>query len=485
MNAVATRISDATLAGLSDFLVKEIGLLFPRERWSGLERGMIAAAGQFGFEEVGDCIKWLLSAPLTRQQIEILAGVLTVGETYFFRDPRSFQLLEQEILPELVRTRRGPDQRLRIWSAGCSSGEEAYSVAILLHRLLPDLQNWKVTILASDINPAALGKGMAGVYGKWSFRGAPPWLKSYFKPEAEGLFRLTDHIRRMVSFQYLNLAEDSYPSLYSNTNAMDIILCRNVLMYFAPEIARTVVGKLHRALVPGGWLIVGPAENTRVGYEPLEPVSFDGATLYRKQATPYLEPLPSAAPAIGEPPEKSAEPAVKPSLASAEALYRQGECTEAAALVKTLFPGATMPVDAMILLVRCHANRGELSLALELCDAALGREKLDPELHFLRAEILQEQGRGDEALTSLHHALYLDPKLVLAHFALGNLSLWSDRTEKARKHFNNALALLDGFAPDEILPGSEGITAGRLKEIIRQTAIPGSERQAGRQRRVP
>ena len=467
------RLSDAMLAGLSDFLVREMGLLFPRERWSDLERGMVAVTREFGFAEVDDCIEWLLSAHLTRRQVETLAGYLTVGETYFFRDPRSFELLEREVLPGILRSRRGKDQRLRIWSAGCSTGEEAYSIAILLHRLLPDLDKWKVTILASDINPAALRKGMAGVYGKWSFRGAPSWLRTlYFKPEAEGRFRVADRIRPMVSFEYLNLAQDSYPSLYSNTNAMDIIMCRNVLMYFAPETARSVVAKLHRSLVPGGWLIAGPAELTRVGGEPLEPVNFEGATLFRKQEPHLEEPVESTLPVGGMEPEKSDQPRPRSPREAAESLYRQGRHAEAAALLMALYPADGMPTDAMALLIRCHANRGELSLALELCGTALAREKLDPALHFIRAEILQEQGRDGEALASLNHALYLDPKLVLAHFALGNISLWSGRPEKAHKHFENALALLERSGPDEILPYSEGMTAGRLREIILFTNMP-------------
>jgi len=246
-------ISEITLHRLSAFLAKETGLLFPEERWSDLERKIAAAAQQFGFSDPRECIRWLLSAPITRQQIEILAGFLTVGETYFLRDPGTLEVVEQEILPELLRSRRGQDRRLRIWSAGCSTGEEAYSIAILLHRLLPDLKNWNITILATDINPAALNRGMAGIYGKWSFRNTPPWFrKRYFSAEAEERFRVIEEIRRLVRFEYLNLAEDSYPSLFSNTNAMDMIFCRNVLMYFTPEMTERVVGKLHRSLVDKG-----------------------------------------------------------------------------------------------------------------------------------------------------------------------------------------------------------------------------------------
>ena len=470
------RLNEPTLTRLSGFLAREMGLMFPRERWSDLERGMIPAAKAFGFAAVEECIAWLLSAHLTRRQIEILAAFLTIGETYFFRDPRVFEVLEQQILPELLRARRGGDQRLRLWSAGCASGEEAYSIAIVLHRLVRDLDQWNLFILATDINAAALAKGRGGVYGDWSFRNAPAWLKEhYFTREGEGHYQVIAPVRRMVSFEYLNLAEDSYPSLYSNSNAMDVIMCRNVLMYFAPEMAHMVVDKLNRALVQGGWLIVSPTEHARIAAEPLEPVSFDGAILYRKEAPPYQPP--EVAPPLPEAEAVQTTPVTAKSLECAETMYGKGEYHEAAALLSALYDGAVIPVGPMTLLIRCHANRGELDAALELCDATLEREKMDPALHFLRAEILQEKGRSEEALDSLNRALYLDPELVLAHFVLGNLCIWSGRPEKARKHFRNAL--LERYQPDDILPDSEGMTAARVREIIRSTMPDASPSSTG------
>ena len=494
---MSQRISDATLSNLSAFLAKEMGMLFPRERWSDLEKAMAAAAPKFGFDEAQECIRWLLSAPLTRRQIETLAGLLTVGETYFLRDPRSFEILEREILPALLGARRGKEQRLRIWSAGCSSGEEPYSIAILLRRLIPDIKQWNVTILATDINPAALQKAMDGVYGKWSFRGTPPWFQElYFTSEAEGRFRVAEPIRRMVSFEYLNLADDSYPSLATNTNAMDIILCRNVLMYLTPETVHKVVGKLQRSLVDNGWLIVGPVEYS--AYEPLETVRFGTATFYRKSAPNPQEPqdiIPEPEATVKGSPEPSLAQAAPPRAAveaaaagvpaaaqssyeAASALYRQGLYPRAAAMLRESRDRENMPAQAMSLLIRCNANQGRLTEALRLCDQAVARDRLDPSLYYLRAEILQEQGMIEEARVSLRRALYLDPKLVLAHFSLGNLTLWRGNPEKAWKHFENALALLHDLAAEEILAGSEGMTAGRLREIIlRITARP---KDAGR-----
>lgn len=473
---MSERLKEATLARLSSFLSKEIGMTFPRERWRDLERGVAAVAGEFGYASAEECAVRLPSSHLTRRQVETLAAFLTVGETYFFRDPRLFEVLEEEVLPEIISRRRGRERCLRLWSAGCSTGEEAYSLAILLHRLVHDPGGWRVTILATDINTAALAKGRSATYGNWSFRHAPSWLKErYFEKSGEGGYRVVEPVRRLVTFEYLNLAEDAYPSLYSNTNAMDVIMCRNVLMYFAPEMAQSVVVKLGRALVPNGWLAVSPTEHARVQTEPFVPVRFGGAVLYRK-AEPHMEESGAgAAAAVGAveaepgptaPPPLSSPP---PTLETAEELYRKGECGEAARVLGELYGDAVMPVNAAVLLIRCHANRGALDEAISLCDKVLATEKLDPALHCLRAEILQEQGRVEEAVRALHRAIYLDPKLILAHLGLGNLYLWSGREATARKHFENALGELAVMAPDAVVPGSEGVTAARMREIIRYT----------------
>ena len=241
-------LPDAVLSAVSEFMGTQLGLYFPRERWGDLERGISAAARDFEFPDTQACVRWLVSSPLTRNHVEVLASHLTIGETYFFREQRSLEVLEQKILPELLRARGEGERRLRVWSAGCSTGEEAYSIAMLLDRLIPDPQAWNVTILATDINARSLSKAAAGVYGEWSFRGAPEWIKSrYFKPLDKVRFELQPRIRSRVTFVHLNLADDIYPSLLNNTNAMDVILCRNVLMYFTSHQVRKVIRNLRHA----------------------------------------------------------------------------------------------------------------------------------------------------------------------------------------------------------------------------------------------
>lgn len=448
------RPPDLLLAQLSEFLAAQIGLHFPQERYGDLLRGVGAAARELGHASVEACIHWLLASPLSRRQVEILASHLTVGETYFFRETRSFEILEERILSDLIRARGDAERRLRIWSAGCCTGEEPYSIAMLLDRLIPDIEEWNITILATDINPEFLRKAAEGVYGDWSFRGTPAWLRDrYFRRKKNGRFEIRPSLRKRVTFSYLNLADDAYPSLSNNTNAMDVIFCRNVLMYFTPAQAKKVADKLHRSLVDGGWLMVSPTETSNSLFSRFSAVGFPGAVLYRKAAGaeprviatwhPASAPLPLPEPlylASPMPPQEAPPEPVRPAAA----------------------PGDAPSLEE----ARACANRGELAEAAECCEKAIAADKLNPACHYLLAAIQQELGQHDGAVQSLMRALYLDADFVLAHFALGNLRLARGRRREAERHFDTALSLSRAYPRDQVLPESDGLTAGRLGEII-------------------
>ena len=254
-------LPDSVLSQLSQFVAAKTALHFAPERWGELEHKVSAAAKEFGFTGKEEFIQWLVSSSLTSGQLDMLASYLTIHETYFWREPQVFDALLAHVLPALVRSRENNSRCIRIWSAGCASGEEPYSIAIALCRAISVLKDWHITILATDINTCILNKAMAGVYSPWSFRNAPSWLKEgYFHCKVDGSLEILPEIRKMVSFAYLNLAEDIYPSALNNTSAMDIIFCRNVLMYFVSERARQVGQGLYRSIEEGGWLMVGASE---------------------------------------------------------------------------------------------------------------------------------------------------------------------------------------------------------------------------------
>lgn len=492
----ARLIAESQWPPLSEFIARRMGLHFPRERRDDLQRGLAGAAQEFGLPDAAACADWLLAVPPSEAQLQVLASHLTIGETYFFRDPQTLEALARTVLPDLIRLRRGREQRLRIWSAGCCSGEEPYTLAILLHEALPDLSDWQVTITATDINPRFLHKAAAGVYGEWSFRNAPAGLKErYFHRTADGRYAIAPRIRRLVDFSHLNLAQDAYPSLATGTNAMDIIFCRNVLMYFTPPQARTVIGNLHHALVEGGWLAVSPSEASQALFPEYTTVNFPGAIFYRKVDTvpaaqqrwtpePWREAPESVAPAIAAPapwaPQLEAATTARPApdasspcipaaartpltrAAVAEDLYQQGRYAEAA---DTLAPTAADP-RAFSLLARAQANLGRLDEALSWCQRWIAADKLDPAGHYLRAVVLLERGEPESARASLQRALYLEPDFVLAHFALGSLARSRGMAGEAERHFVNALHLLGRNRPEDLLPESDGLTAGRLTETI-------------------
>ncbi|MDE2155246.1 MAG: tetratricopeptide repeat protein [Xanthomonadaceae bacterium] len=444
------------LSRLSAMLAVRTGLHFPEERWGDLEKGIAAAAPVFGMPDAPSCARWLLDTSLTRDQIGVLASHLIVGETYFFRDERCFEILEQHVLPERLQARADVPRPLRVWSAGCCTGEEPYSIAMLVDRLLPHGVQCGATILATDINPAFLRKAAQGVYGEWSFRTTPAWLRErYFAPAKNSRFEIRQPIRQRVRFSCLNLADDSYPSPANDTDAMDVIFCRNVLMYLTAAQAKKVVEKLRRALVDGGWLIVGPAETSISLFARFAPVEFAGAVFYRKIAR---TPLPAAA-LPPQPPAADAAPAIARRMAPPDPDRAQAQAGEAAACGK-------IAGEALLRMARACANRGKLAEAAQWCEKAVAADRLDPASQYLLATIRLEQGQSDAAVQSLLRTLYLDPDFVLAHFALGSVCLSQSRHREAQRHFDNALTLLRAHPYDEPLPESERLTAGRLAQII-------------------
>ena len=472
------------MSQFSEFVAARMALYFPRSRWIDLERMTRLAAKEFGATDEKAFIEWLLSSPLTKEQIELLASHLTISETYFWREPYVFEALGDKILPELIRARERGERRLRIWSAGCATGEEPYSIAIALRRVLPSLDDWNITILATDINPRILRKAAAGVYGEWSFRNAPPWLKEgYFSRTKDGKRELIPEIKKMVTFAYLNLAEDIYPSPLNHTNAMDVIFCRNVLMYFAPERGRQIGQNLYSSLVQDGWLMVGSCELSQFLFPQFASVYFPGTVVYRKgQKTPQKTVAPHLEWNLAQ--ELPAQESLTPA-AGVEwfAVPIESSTNDLAPYVEPPAenPASTMAEiqekntsSAMASSVRALANQGRLVEALTLCVKAIAADKLDHGLHYLHATILQELNHEDEAVVSLKRALYINPDFVLAHFALGNLAIRQGNIRTGKRCFENVLALLAVHQEEDILPESEGLTAGRFREIIQATMQMGA-----------
>lgn len=500
---MALNLSAELLAQFSKVIAEQLGLYFPPERSRELAQGLINMARELGFSETETGLQKLISTPLTNEQIKILANHLTVGETYFFREKQTFEALKEYVLPDLISSCQKEHKQLIVWSAGCCTGEEPYSLAILLKEVFLDINHWNVLILATDINPTFLKKAAEGVYSEWSFRNAPVWLKDkYFQKNSAGRFEILPEIKKMVQFSYLNLAENIYTPLLFN-KAINLILCRNVLMYFTSEQSQQTIQKFFAILAERGWLIVSPSELSQTLFSQFASIHSCGAILYRKefQNQPLQigetdatktesssiilaqSPIDNEIPAIfrdnsqlnsfamsGRDAEKktiSSTPEFPDVYKEAEILYQQGFYQETITKLLALVSSPQKSSKIFNLLAQAYANQGNLAEALAWCQKAITSNRLDAGCYYLQATILQESGQIEEALVALRRAIYIEPNFVLAHFTLGILTLEQQRRSEAAKHFENTLLLLGTYKLTEILPYSEGMMAGRLIETIK------------------
>ncbi|MDQ1301851.1 MAG: chemotaxis protein methyltransferase CheR, partial [Chloroflexota bacterium] len=293
-------LTEADFQRFSDLLRTRSGMEFSGQRRADLERAIERALSDLQLSAPELLYERLTAGAGAPAALEAFIASLTVPETYFFRNQPQFAALEQRILPELIERRRDV-RRLRIWSVGCASGEEPYSLAMLLRRMLPDPTAWDVLILATDLNRSLLEKAQRGVYTAWSFRETPPEVQAQYFTRHGTQFELAPQVRGQVTFAYLNLADDTYPSRLTNTLDMDLILFRNVLIYFGEAMARRVIDRLHGALAAGGWLLVGHAEPSMSLFNQFTTHSFPNAIVYQKRVAPPAPAAPFAAPVEARP----------------------------------------------------------------------------------------------------------------------------------------------------------------------------------------
>ena len=282
-----TSINKEQLSAVNHFLSERMGLYFNEMRYSDLERGLNNAAQELVYPNAEHCINEILEGALSKTELQTVVRNLTVGETYFFRDQSVFIAMEEKILPEMLRRKRKAGAKsLRIWSAGCSTGEEPYSIAISLYRTIPDIGSWQIHLIATDINTRSLEKAKNAAYGSWSFRTMPTeFFHQYFQPHSDGQHKLNENIRRYVKLSYLNLAEDDYPTITSGTGDMDLVFCRNVLIYFTQQRGKQIADKLADCLAPGGCFITSASDSSRFITDAPKGLQRAGSTIFVKANT--------------------------------------------------------------------------------------------------------------------------------------------------------------------------------------------------------
>jgi chemotaxis protein methyltransferase CheR len=241
---------------IRDFVRDYCGIYFDDDSRYLLEKRLSRRILIHHFSNFREYYRYLLYHKNRDEELAAIIDVITVNETYFFREQNQLKTFGEEILPELKETNR-EKKRLRIWSAGCSTGEEPYTLAMLiLEKGL--FHGWNIEIFGSDINQRVLQVARNGAYRKNSFRTTEPYfLRKYFMQD-DGSYRITDGVKRYVNFSHLNLLD---PFKVKLVGAVDIIFCRNVLIYFDRPSREKVIAMFYERLVSGGYLLLGHAES--------------------------------------------------------------------------------------------------------------------------------------------------------------------------------------------------------------------------------
>jgi chemotaxis protein methyltransferase CheR len=241
---------------IRDFVKDYCGIYFDDDSRYLLERRLSRRVRTHHFSTFREYYRYLLYHSNRDQELASIIDIITVNETYFFREQNQLKTLSEEILPEVLRTNKDR-KKLRVWSAGCSTGEEPYTVAMLVIEKAR-FRDWDIEIFGSDINQRVLQVARSGVYRKNSFRTTDSYfLRKYFREE-NGLSRISDNVKQYVNFTHLNLLD---PFKVKLVGAMDIIFCRNVLIYFDHPSRKKVIEMFYERLVDGGYLLLGHAES--------------------------------------------------------------------------------------------------------------------------------------------------------------------------------------------------------------------------------
>jgi chemotaxis protein methyltransferase CheR len=393
-------------------------------------------------------------------ELRVLATELTTGETYFFRQPEQLDALVDVALPARLAA-RAADRELAILSAGCATGEEAYTIAMLLRDRVPP--DWRVVIHGVDLDPRAIAHAIRGRYTRWSLRAVSPAVeRRWFVREGEAAV-VVPELRGAVSFSEANLT--AAVDLWSRR--WDIVLCRNVLMYLTEAHADALTARIADALAPGGYLFVGYAEALRPkpsapGATELDTLCSHGAFYYVRRAP---APIDDAAPAPDAATTRLAH-ATEFLRSQIAALIREERYDDARAVLVAV-PAVTGDRELLLLSAVVHLSRGELDDVEHDCYRVLALQADSAAAHYLIAQCREAGGDVPSATDHARMARALDPGFALAHLQLGRLARRAGDPVTARAELAAALALLEHEDPARVALYGGGFGCGALVGMCR------------------
>ena len=455
---VASRVElDPTFSSLKEHIIASTGLAYYENKDADLAERIAPRLAHLSMNDCDAYLSLLRDRDAGEAERQALVGLLTIGETYFFRHMEQFDALRDVVFPDLIQ-RNQATRTLRIWSAGCAIGAEPYSIAILLKQhFAARIAGWNVQILGTDINRMFLARAERGEFDERALRSTSDEFKrEWFTSSGTG-WSVVPGVREWVSFRHHNLVEHPYPPVVHGVAALDLILCRNVMIYFDWAAIKTVLGHFHECLVNGGWLAVGHAESNPEAFQSYRMVNVPGATLYQKGGHAQARVALFAYPQPRQPEPSPSITLALPMTPTAPGHERLEDPAVAAAV-----PAANAP---SVSLLRRLADEGKWQAASAACEALLQDDCLNPAVHFYQGQILEHEARDTEAEQAYRRALYLDRTCVLAHYHIAMLLKKRGDRPAAMQSLRNVLRLLATMRADDPIPHSEGLVADDLNRL--------------------
>jgi chemotaxis protein methyltransferase CheR len=455
------------------------------------------------------------------QEWKELLCLLTTGESYFFRDQGQFSLLRNKILPQIITAKLQHSQgisnqkkSLRVWSAGCSTGEEPYSLAILIKELIPNLNDWEILVLGTDINYRSIEKAKQGIYNPWSFRLVDPHLQIDYFQEQQNEWQIDAQICQMVKLKPGNLLKDKFPDYDTEIHDMDLILCRNVFVYFECEAITTVVKKFYDTLVPGGYLMTAHTELYGKNIGEFQVNVLPESIIYQRKLNKALEldnsiehkqkptepykryytdktavvekvnernkldnfnhhyltfPLLKATEKVTKNISSSSNQKTSNNLMKeAEILFQQEAYPEAISKAEQVITSNARHFAAHYLLGQAYANLGEHNKAVYYCQQAIEIDSLAVPPYHLLAHIAQEKQDLEKAKLFLKTIIYLAPSFISAYLDLAAIYEQEGNSSRAKKMLATALELLKQLPSSSVVEQQNSVTAGELLEYVKK-----------------
>lgn len=446
-----------------DWIHQHSGIYLEEIKIDSLRISLVTRATGFGFTDYGDYFR-LLSNDDT--EFKELMNLVTINETSFFRFPGQFDALRDRVIPEILDGSPSPGPRaFRVWSAGCSTGEEPYTIAMTLLDSTLEPLGHTCEVIGTDVSTQALERARKAVYPARAVTNLQQQVvQRWFEPVQDG-HRPVQRVRDKCQFHYHNLIKEPYPlALLSN---WDVIFCRNVTIYFRLESIRRVVDRFYESLNPGGYLFIGHSETLTSVSDRFEVVEVDGVFLYRKprakRSLSFDEVVASrmrrTAPAEQETRsttlgarrraafERTPEPVPEAVRASdlvlqAHAMLEQARAADALEYARSALAIEPDNVDAHLVAAFAHADLGQLDDAAAQANTVLATYPLTAGARYVLGVIYQQQGNMDAALSEFKRTVYIDRDFVLAHFAIANIHRLRGELNDACRDYENTLRAL-------------------------------------------